>query len=74
MRSGSSTLVNTKIGYALTKDVKLTAEVINLLNRKVSDVDYFYESRLPGEAAAVSDTHTHPAEPRTLRLGVVMYF
>jgi outer membrane receptor protein involved in Fe transport len=74
VRSGSSTLVNTKIGYAIAKDVKLTAEVINLLNRKVSDVDYYYESRLPGEAAAVSDIHTHPAEPRTLRLGVVMYF
>lgn len=74
VRSGSSTLVNTKLGYAITKDVKLTAEVLNVLNRKASDVDYFYASRLPGEAAAVNDIHTHPAEPRTLRLGVVMYF
>lgn len=33
----------TPLAKAIGKDVKLTAEVINLLNRKVSDVDYFYE-------------------------------
>jgi outer membrane receptor protein involved in Fe transport len=74
VRSGSSTLVNAKLGYAIAKDVKLTVEILNLLNRKVSDVDYFYASRLRGEAAAVSDIHTHPAEPRTVRMGMVVNF
>lgn len=74
VRSGSSTLVNTKIGYAITKDVKLTAEILNLLDRKVNDVDYLYESRLPGEAAPVTDIHTHPSEPRALRIGLLIHF
>jgi hypothetical protein len=74
IRSASSTLVNAKLGYAITQDIKLTAEVLNLFNRKVSDIDYVYDSRLRGEAAAVTDVHTHPAEPRALRVGLVMKF
>jgi len=35
----------------------------------VSDVDYFYASRLPGEPAeGVDDIHFHPAESRSARL------
>lgn len=74
VRSSSSTLVNAKLGYAIRKDVKLTVDVLNLLNRQVSDIDYFYQSRLAGEAVPVNDIHTHPAEPRTMRVGVVMKF
>jgi outer membrane receptor protein involved in Fe transport len=73
-RSPSSTLVNAKMGYALTKDLKLNVEVLNLFNRQVSDVDYFYESQLPGEGAPVQDIHTHPAEPRAIRIGLIMKF
>jgi hypothetical protein len=29
-----------------------------------------YESRLPNESNPVEDLHFHPAEPRTLRVGV----
>jgi hypothetical protein len=74
VRSGSSTLINTKLAYAFSKSMKLTAEILNLANRKVSDVDYYYESRLPNEAAPSFDIHTHPAEPRTLRLGMMVNF
>jgi outer membrane receptor protein involved in Fe transport len=74
VRSSSSTLVNAKLGYAIRNDVKLTVDVLNLLNRQVSDIDYFYQSRLAGEAVPVNDIHTHPAEPRTMRVGVVMKF
>jgi hypothetical protein len=74
MRSASSTLVNAKVGYALAPNVKITAELLNLLGREVSDIDYYYGSRLPGEASPANDIHTHPAEPRTLRVGLVMRF
>ena len=74
VRSPASTLVNAKLAYAINKNVKLTAEVLNLLNRKASDVDYYYASRLPGEAAAVNDVHSHPAEPRALRVGLTLNF
>jgi len=40
----------------------------------VSDIDYYYESQLPGEAAPVADIHTHPGEMRTLRAGVAWRF
>ena len=74
VRSPSSTLVNMKLGYKLAANLKLTVEVLNLLDRKVSDIDYYYESRLPGEAAPVADIHTHPGEMRTLRAGLAWRF
>jgi hypothetical protein len=71
-RSRSSSLVNAKLGYAMTKQLKLGLEAHNLLNRRPNDIDYFYASRLAGEpTAGVSDLHSHPAEPRTLRLSVM---
>jgi hypothetical protein len=73
-RSSSSTLINAKLSYAVTKDVKLSAEMLNLFNRQVSDIDYYYASQLRGEAAPVNDIHTHPAEPRTLRVGLIYRF
>jgi outer membrane receptor protein involved in Fe transport len=74
VRSGSSTIINASLGYAVSKTVRLTAEVLNLADRKVSDVDYYYESRLRGEAEPSFDIHTHPAEPRTLRVGLLLNF
>ena len=47
-RSQSSTLVNAKLGYAFNKQVRLNAEVLNLTNNKVNDIEYL-RSRLKGE-------------------------
>jgi hypothetical protein len=47
---------------------ELTLDVFNLLDAKVNDIQYHYESQLPGEAAPMADRIVHPAEPRTLRL------
>ncbi len=49
---------------------EITLDVFNVGNRKVNDIQYFYESRLPGELGAVADRHVHPAEPRTVRLTI----
>lgn len=74
-RSRSSALLNAKVGYRASKRIRIGMEVHNLLNRKQNDIDYFYASRLSGEpAAGVADTHSHPAEPRTLRLSVMLGF
>jgi hypothetical protein len=32
-------------------------DVFNLTNRRVNDIEYYYESQLPGEAAPVADRH-----------------
>jgi hypothetical protein len=47
----------------------LRADILNLLDSDDHDIDYFYASRLPGEAeAGVEDLHYHVLEPRTVRL------
>ncbi|MDX2218768.1 MAG: TonB-dependent receptor [Burkholderiales bacterium] len=74
VRSPSSTLASLKLGYKLDRRARIAFEVINLFDRKVSDIDYLYESRLRGEADPVTDIHTHPVEPRTLRLMLTYKF
>jgi hypothetical protein len=74
-RSHSSSLLNARLGYHLASGLALSLDVFNLLDRQVSDVDYFYASRLPGEpAAGVGDIHLHPAEPRTARFTAAWRF
>jgi outer membrane receptor protein involved in Fe transport len=68
VRSPSSTLLNVEIGRRFGERWKLMAGVYNALDRAANDITYFYESRLPGENAAVQDLHFHPVEPRTLRV------
>ncbi len=70
VRSRASSLLNLRLGYRLPTGLTLAAEVFNLLNNRVSDVDYYYESRLRGEPEPVSDVHFHPAEARSVRLSV----
>lgn len=70
VRSAASTLVSLRASYRPARDVKLSLDVFNLFDRKVSDIDYFYASQLRGEALPVSDVHTHPAEPRSLRVSL----
>jgi len=74
-RSKATTLAYLRAGYKLTKDVKLALDVFNLFDRKASDIDYYYASRLNGEAAeGVNDIHFHPVEPRSLRLSLMASF
>jgi len=68
VRSSSSLTTNLRVSHKLTPKAELTLDVFNLFDRKVNDIEYFYESQLPGEIAPVADKHVHPAEPRTLRL------
>lgn len=74
VRAPSALTTNVRVGYRVDARTDLTLDVFNLGNRRVNDISYFYESRLPGEAAAVADRHLHPAEPRTLRLTLAHRF
>jgi len=74
VRARSTLLTNLRVSRKLTPDVDLTVDVFNLLNRKVNDIEYYYASRLQGEAAPVDDVHLHPAEPRTVRVTLQMRF
>jgi hypothetical protein len=69
VRSSSSSLVNSRLGYAFANGLTLELDVFNLLNRTASDIEYFYTSRLPGESVeGVADIHFHPMERRSARL------
>lgn len=46
---------------------ELGLDVLNLADAEDDDIAFFYESRLPGEAAGVEDIHFHPSNPRTYR-------
>jgi outer membrane receptor protein involved in Fe transport len=73
--SAATSLVNARVGYAFDKRLRLQLDVFNLFNRQDHDIDYYYTSRLPGEAAAgVNDIHFHPVEPRSLRLTLLANF
>ena len=73
--STSTTLWNGTIGYRLSPRTRLVLEGFNLFDAEVSDIDYFYASRLPGEPAeGVADIHTHPALPRSARIGLHLSF
>lgn len=75
VRSAATALVNIDAGYALSSRTRLFVDVFNVFDRAASDIDYFYTSRLPGEAPeGVDDIHTHPAAPRTFRVGLTFAF
>jgi outer membrane receptor protein involved in Fe transport len=74
VRSSASTLANLRLGYKFDRQTRLALDVYNLFDRKVSDIEYWYESQLPGEASPVFDRHVHPTEPRSLRLTVSHLF
>lgn len=70
----SSLTFNLRFGWR-SRDWEIALDVLNLLDRAAYDIAYFYTSRLPGEpAAGVDDLHFHPAEPRTIRLGLTRHF
>ena len=69
----TTTLAYARLGYKLDARTKVSLDVFNLFNRKVSDIDYYYASLLRGEDRVanpngINDIHSHPAEPRTVRL------
>src|SRR5262249_55621158 len=72
--SQSTTLWNGEAGYRVSRKARLVLELFNIFNAAASDIDY-YRSRLPGEpAAGVDDIHTHPALPRSFRVGLQLSF
>jgi hypothetical protein len=73
--SRSTTLWNAEAGCRLASNARVVLEVFNLFDAEVSDIDYFYTSRLPGEPeGGIDDVHAHPALPRSARLGVQISF
>ncbi|MBP7949123.1 MAG: TonB-dependent receptor [Verrucomicrobiales bacterium] len=70
IKSKDSIQVNARIGWRY-KNWDIALECLNLFDRKDNDIEYHYDSRLPGEAlTGMADTHIHPVEPRSLRVNI----
>lgn len=68
VRAASSLLANLRLGCRIEPRTQIALDVYNLFDRRQNDIEYWYASQLPGEAAPVDDRHVHPAEGRTLRV------
>jgi hypothetical protein len=75
VRSKSTTLWNGEVGYRASSKARVVLELFNIFNADVADIDYFYTSRLPGEPSpGIEDVHTHPTLPRSVRIGLQLWF
>jgi len=75
VRSKATSGLNGRLGYKITPALTVELEGFNLTNRKVSAIDYYYTSRLPGEPAeGVADIHFHPIESRSFRVSLTAKF
>ena len=69
VRARAATLLNGDVGYQLRSGVRVHASVLNVANARADDIQYYYTSRLRGEAVdGASDVHAHPVEPRQVRV------
>jgi hypothetical protein len=75
--------VSSQVAYRLGPRVRLSADVFNVLDARVDDISYYYESRLAGEtqppapgekAPGVPGVHFHPAEGRSFRVAATYAF
>jgi len=74
IQSESTSIINGEAGYKFSEQLRLTAEGFNLFDSEVSDIDYFFESRLPNEPEPVEDLHFHAAIPRSFRVALQVSF
>jgi hypothetical protein len=73
-RSSSTALVNAEVGYQFNRAWRVSAELLNLLDRYDHDIDYAYTSRIVPTAAAAFTDVFHPVEPIQVRFTLVRTF
>lgn len=75
IRSTPSITTNLRINRKMSNDLDITADVLNLADRKNNDISYYYTSRVRGEPiSGIDGMHIHPAEPRTVRISARLRF
>lgn len=74
VRSGTRAPISARLGYAFADGLSVRFDAYNILNERSNQIDYFYASRMSGEAAPLDDRHSHPTEPRSVRLVVRKVF
>jgi hypothetical protein len=69
-RSHATALLNGEIGYRIRESWRVSAEFLNLLNRRDHDIDYAYESRISPTASSRFTDVFHPVEPFEIRFAL----
>jgi hypothetical protein len=69
-QSSQTVLLNGEVGYQFFKKWHVTAELLNMLNRKDSDIDYAYVYQITPAAAPAFGRVNHPTEPFLLRFAL----
>ncbi|HVP63501.1 MAG TPA: TonB-dependent receptor, partial [candidate division Zixibacteria bacterium] len=73
-QSNLTAMLNAGLGYQINKSWRVSAEFLNLLNRRDSDINYAYESRITPTAASAFTNVYHPVEPIQVRFGLHYIF
>jgi outer membrane receptor protein involved in Fe transport len=73
-QSNSTVLLNAGISYQINRRWRVSAEFLNLLNRRDHDIDYAYISRITPTAAAAFTDVFHPTEPCQVRFALQYRF
>lgn len=74
IRSKSTSLLSTRVGYNFNKNWTLSVEGFNLLDNRDHEIDYYYPSRLKEEDAPHNDIHFKPVEPISVRTALTFRF
>ena len=67
-RLRSSTLVNGRLTFNLSKQARVSLDIFNVFQQRIPAIDYYAASRLWGRPGMADDFLFHPAEPRGFRL------
>jgi outer membrane cobalamin receptor len=73
-RSNATALLNAQVGYQINKRWRVSAEFLNLLNRRDHDIDYAYISQITPTATPAFTDVFHPVEPFQVRFGLQYRF
>jgi outer membrane cobalamin receptor len=73
-RSSETLLLNAEAGYQINKRWRISADVLNLLDRRDHDIDYAYESRVTPTAQPTFQSVYHPVEPIQFRVALTAQF
>jgi hydrogenase/urease accessory protein HupE len=70
VHSDATVLLSAQLGYRFGERWTVTVDAFNLLDRKDSDIDYFYESAISPSAPLREERHFHPVEPISARVTI----
>jgi len=73
-RSASTLLLNMGLAYKFNRQWRISADLLNLTNRRNDDITYAYVSRITPAAAPEFTNVFHPAEPFQVRFTLVRTF